>query len=671
MVKMELKIENGVPFPFGATALAKGINFAIFAKNVESIVLCLFYEDAQDPFYKVSLDSSQHKTGDIWHLLVKELPERFAYAYEVQLKGQTNPHLIVDPYAKNIVSDPLWHHSSRKDATYKPLGKFTSHTFDWEGIFSPRIPQKDLIIYEMHVRGLTIHPSSKVQAPGTFKAIIEKIPYFLDLGINALEFMPIQEFPEEDVMQMNPDTQEKLHNYFGYAPLNFFSLMNRYASQSKGDAALLEFQALIKELHRNGIEIILDMVFNHTCEGNQEGPILSFKGLDPKTYYFLSDENLYLNFSGCGNTLNANQPVTRELIIAVLRYWVSEFHIDGFRFDLASTLTRGFDGGALDNPPLIESLSKDPILSQVKLIAEPWDAGGLYQIGKFASFEGRWSEWNGQFQSIVRNFIKGAPGYKKAFSGALCGSHLIYPHSPYNSINYITAHDGFSLADLVSYNEKHNLANGENNQDGLNSQDSWNCGIEGETDNIEVLQLRKKQMRNFHLALMVSRGTPMLLMGDEYQHSRKGNNNPWCQDNEINWFLWDKLEKQNDFFSYYRFLIHFRKAHPLLRPEGHLSEQEIQWHGYHIHQPEWDNDNRLVAFSLHFQDGKPGLYIAFNASDKDQSVSPPSLEEGIHWQWIVNTNDSQGFFDASRKEFLKEEFLTLAPYSSIVIQPTA
>lgn len=670
-----MEIDSGNPFPFGPTTYSEGVNFALHAVDIEKISLCFFHENNHDtPFEEFDLNSKKHRTGDVWHALIKGLPPNCGYAYRISHKHQPDiSRFILDPYAKWVLSDTLWHEISRKEHLYQPLGKILSAKFDWEGDKPLNLPKEDLIIYEMHVRGFTKHPSSHVKAPGTFLGLMEKIPYLLDLGITAVELMPIQEFDEEDVMHVNPTTQKKLHNYFGYSTVNFFAPMNRYFSQAADKEAINELKTLIKELHKNGIEVILDIVFNHTAEGNDKGPVISFKGLNPHAFYFINQENQYLNFSGCGNSVNANHPITREFIIEVLRYWVSEMHIDGFRFDLASELTRGLDGGPLDNPSLIESITKDPILANTKLIAEPWDAGGLYQLGKFAMYSSQWSEWNGKYQQVVRSFIKGSPKQRNMFAGAISGSHEVFPQSPYHSINYITSHDGFSLADLVSYNEKHNLPNGENNADGLSDNNSWNCSVEGETRNTKTLNLRQKQMRNFMLALMISEGIPMVLMGDEYEHTRQGNNNPWGQDNELNWFLWDRLENNRDFYSYVRFLIHFRKKHPLLRPKTFLTEKERQWHGLQPGQPDWEHDHHLIAFSLHYPDGTSGLFIAFNAAHTYQNITLPNPGEGKKWKWVVNTNlpTPKAFFEGDNALELTDLTFHLAPYSAIMLESSS
>ncbi|CUI17440.1 isoamylase [Candidatus Protochlamydia naegleriophila] len=664
-----MKIAPGQCFPLGATICDGGVNFAIHCKGADTMTLCIYADT--EPLKIIDrfvLDPLTNKSGTIWHAFIKDLPDVFGYAYQIK-RDSSDSELepILDPYAKWVLSDPKWHTHSREKLSYRPIGKAFKETFDWGNDKAPNIPKKDLIIYEMHVRGFTAHASSKSKAPGTFKGIIEKIPHLIELGINAVELMPIQEFCEEDVLNSNPRTQQKLHNYFGYSTVNFFSPMNRYASHSSGNKAGQELKALVKELHQNHIEVILDVAFNHTSEGNEKGPAMSFKALDAHAYYLINPENMYLNFSGCGNTFNCNHPNSREFIISVLRHWVTEYHIDGFRFDLASIFNRDRDGSPMENAPIMELLSTDPVLASKKLIAEPWDSGGLYHLGKFASTNMLWSEWNGKFQNVVRHFIKGSPNYKKSFAGALCGTPDIFTSSPHCSINYITCHDGFSLADVVSYNEKHNKENGENNVDGVDHHDTWNCGIEGPSDNKEIVALRNKQMRNFLVALMVSQGIPMLWMGDEYAHSRKGNNNPWCQDNEINWFLWDRLSEQKDFFHFFKKLINFRKTSPLLKQDHFLTDKEVRWHGLEVDNPDWENDNRLLALTLQGADG-PELYLAFNASDLSQTVEVPSAGNNRSWRWLINTSlpSPKDFYEIEEK--LPSNSIQLAPYSSIILQ---
>lgn len=670
MNDLKFQTEIGVPTPFGASAQKGGINFAVYAEKPEKLSLCFFHEsDLTNPIQEFELDPNQNRTGNVWHILVKNLPSDTVYAYKITINEQT--YLLLDPYAKAIASDAKWHEEISQEYTYKPIGKiFPGSSFDWEGDRPLNIPKNELIIYEMHVRGFTIHPSSQVAHPGTFRGIIEKIPYLVELGINAVELMPIQEFNENEAIQVNPQTQKRLHNYFGYSTVNFFSPMNRFSSASAGDQTIQECKTMIKELHKNGIEVILDVVFNHTAEGNEKGPKLSFKGFDAKTYYMINDQGQYLNFSGCGNTINCNHPIVIQFIIDALRYWVTEMHVDGFRFDLASIFTRDENGTPLDNPPLVNAITKDPVLAQAKLIAEAWDAGGLYQLGNFASRGNRWSEWNGKYRDCVRNFIKGSPDQKKCFSGFLSGSHHIYPtSSPSSSVNFITAHDGFTLADLVAYNEKHNEANGEENKDGISNNDSWNCGAEGTTNSKKVIGLRQRQMRNFFLALMVSQGIPMILMGDEYAHTRNGNNNAWSQDNELNWFLWDKLNEKSGFYHFYRNLIQIRKNHPLFKRDTFFGEKEVTWHGVEPFHPDWDNDNRFVAFTLNNPEGDPQFYIAFNASHNVMEVELPPAGDNKEWCWVVNTHkpSPQDFCKQDKKKPVEEDPLPIFSYSSIML----
>ena len=653
---------TGKPFPFGATIEKEGINFAIYGKDIQTFELHLFKEeDLKNPLQVISLN----RTGDVWHVCVKDAPLPLVYGYKV-FKQEKTYFPVLDPYAKQISSDPNWHDESRTEFSYDPMGKVSEESFDWEGVLPPKIAKKDLIIYEMHVRGFTRHSSSQVSHPGTFLGMIEKIPYLKELGVNAVEILPIQEFCEEDVLHTNPETGKKLHNYFGYSTVNFFSVMNRYGSHTAG-SALNEFKTLVRELHKNGIEVILDIVFNHTFEGNENGPVRSFKALDGNAYYIINEQVCHMNFSGCGNTFNCNHPITRELIIDVLRYYVLECHVDGFRFDLAAVFFRGKNGGPLETPPLLEAISADPILSSVKLIAEPWDPGGLYQLGTFASFDLRWSEWDGKYQTVIRNFIKGVAHQKQSFAGAICGYQEIYPNSPYASVNYITCHDGFCLKDLVSYNEKHNLVNGENNQDGSNNNESWNCGHEGETSSKKVQNLRKKQMRNFFLALMVSQGIPMIMMGDEIGLTKFGNNNPWCQDNELNWMLWEK--KDEGLFNFCKFLIHLRKTTPLLQWETRFTDQQIHWHGLSPEEPKWDEEQHFVAFSLHNPSGDPVLYAAFNTSHIYQTLKLPSCENDKSWHIVVATqsNPPNDFFEEANTPSLESETFRIAPYSSLLL----
>lgn len=671
--KKHIRTSEGTPYPFGTTYCNEGINFAIAIKGAEKVTLSLFNEKNQTkPFEEITLDPILNRTGDVWHIHVTGLPTSPIYGYRISPQpDQMTSKYLLDPYAKAVSSHPVW--GTHPHIAYSPLGIcLAPSTFDWQGDVFPKIPLKNLIIYEMHVRGFTRDRSSQVKAPGTFLGIIEKIPYLKELGINAIELMPIHEFNENEATQLNPNTFQRLCNYWGYSSVNFFSPMNRYASQSAEGKTITEFKTLVRELHKNGIEVILDVVYNHTHEGNQSGPTTSFKALNPQAYYMIDARGHYLNFSGCGNTLNSNHPWTQEIILESLRYWVSEMHVDGFRFDLASILTRAENGAPLNPAPIVEAISLDPVLSKTKMIAEAWDAGGLYQVGGF--YPGtRWGEWNGRYRDIVRRFIRGTPGHKTAFATAICGSQDLYGwgRAPTCSINFVTSHDGFTLADQVSYNQKHNEENGENNRDGFDHNDSWNCGIEGHSTNKKIVHLRERQMRNFHLALMISQGIPMILMGDEYAHTKKGNNNTWCQDNELNWFLWDHLAMRPGFHRFFRSLIQFRKNHPLLGQDNFLEEKDITWHGLNPLLPDWGNDNGVVAFTLN-KGEKPALYIAFNASDFSQTINIPLAGAGEYWRWVVNTHNHppDDFFEEGCPQKLLANNIHIHSFSAIVLEAT-
>lgn len=659
----------GHPSPFGATLIGDQVNFAVYAKEAQCVSLCLFKEGKTTPVQEIPLNPNSNKTGDVWHILVDKCPKDFVYAFRLTRSDNTS-YLLLDPYAKAVSSHPHW--GDLPQPHYRPLGKIVSESdFDWEEDKLPNIPLKDLIIYEMHVRGFTQDPSSQVQKHGTYLGLIEKLPYLKELGINAIELMPLCEFNECETNFINPKTKKRLCNYFGYSPINYFSPMNRYASDSTGMNPLNEFKTMVKECHKQGIEVILDVVYNHTGESGEKGPTLSFKGFDKQAYYMFDEKGEYFNFSGCGNTINSNHPVTIELILQSLRHWVIEMHVDGFRFDLASIMTRAPNGTPLDKAALVEAISKDPILANTKLIAEAWDAAGLYQVGSFYAGSPRWAEWNGKYRDVVRRYIKGTPGHKKPFSSALCGSQDIYGNgkAPYCSVNFVTAHDGFSLQDLVSYNDKHNLENGENNHDGFSYNDSWNCGAEGPSHNQKVLDLRERQKRNFLLALMVSQGVPMLLMGDEYGHTRRGNNNTWCQDNELNWFLWNELDQHQSQYSFFRFLTHFRNNHPLFKRDQFLTDQDITWHGIEPMNVDWDNDNGFIAFTLNSAEG-PELYVAFNAFNHFQNMNFPPLPEGQHWRWVVNTHNSapKNFYEENERPAVDGTSFQIRAYSALMLE---
>ena len=618
---------SGSLSPLGAVAYDHGVNFAIYSSSAKQVSLCLFEKDPETPKWEYPMNH----TDNVWHLFVEDLSLDYSYGFRV------DHHIFSDPYAKALTSSQTW---------AEPSSFFRGKILPKKKInfARPEIPFEELIIYEMHVRGFTQDPSSHVRHPGTFEGIIEKIPYLKSLGVNALELLPVYAFDENNHFLK----EEKLFNYWGYSSINFFSLMPKYAKQVESRKS---FWKLVDALHDHEIELILDVAYNHTAEGGDSAHALNFKGIDEKTYYIMSRGN-HTNYSGCGNTLNCNRPAVRKMILDSLRYWVEEMGVDGFRFDLASILTRGENAQPLADPPLIKEINTDPLLKKTKLIAEAWDAAGLYQVGKF-EWGRRWAEWNGSFRDHVRRFLCGA-GNGKEFAEAIMGSPSLYAplRKPYHSINFITCHDGFTLADLVSYSRKHNEINGEENLDGSDHNYSANYGVEGQTDDQQILKLRKRQMRNFMVALFLSHGTPMLLMGDEYGHSRKGNNNTWCQDNELNWFSWKQKEKNQPFVDFISRLIRFRKEHSIFSSPKYWTS--IEWHGMNPYAPEWNTPQ--IAFTL--KDEKKAFFIAFNASVGEKKFNLPDKNWSLHFM-----SDRDHFFRTSEK--LNTSVL-LPSYSSII-----
>ncbi|AFY57204.1 glycogen debranching enzyme GlgX [Rivularia sp. PCC 7116] len=654
--KDKFKLRCGKPFPFGATLISGGVNFSIFSRHATSCTLVLFDKHASEPMAEIPFPK-EFRIGNVYCMVVFDLDyENIEYGY--RMDGPNNfseghwfdsSKILLDPYAKIIGGRDVWGVQPNWDDIYQHRAKIAFEDFDWQDDCLLEIPSEELIIYEMHVRSFTKHPSSNVKHPGTFAGIREKIPYLKELGINAVELMPIFEFDEFENSRQSPQTGETLLNYWGYSTLGFFAPKAGYAATGKLGMQADELKALIKALHQNGIEVILDVVFNHTAEGNEQGHYISFRGIDNQTYYMLTPEGYYYNFSGCGNTLNCNNPIVRGMVLDCLRYWVSEYHIDGFRFDLASILGRDPWGAPLSNPPLLETLAFDPVLAKCKLIAEAWDAGGLYQVGSFPDY-GRWAEWNGKYRDRIRKFIKGDANVQD-MALRLQGSPDLYAHTcrtPSASINFITAHDGFTLADLVAYNDKHNEANGENNNDGENSNNSWNCGIEGWTENQSVNSLRQRQIRNALAILMMSQGVPMLLMGDEIGRSKQGNNNTYCHDNELNWLDWTLLSKNSDLFKFVKNCIAFRKAHPILRQKNFLDRDsnngypDITWHGIRAWNPDFSDSSRTTAFMLrgrkanqHQKDDY--IYVAMNMHWETHGFEIPKLNTSIKWHIFVNT----------------------------------
>ncbi len=548
---------------------------------------------------------------------------------------------LLDPYAKSVSGREIWGMEPDPDKIFRHRGRVIMEDYDWEGDRPYGISAKNLTIYEMHVRGFTEHESSGVKRRGTFAGLCEKIPYLKELGINCVEFLPVFEFDELD----NPRFSEgkRLYNYWGYSTVNFFSPKAGYAASGPLGMEADELKNTVKLLHKNGIEVILDVVFNHTAEGNEKGPTISYRGIDNRTYYLMNPDGSYVNFSGCGNTMNCNNAVVRSCIRDCLRYWVSEYHIDGFRFDLASIMTRDSSGNPMIHPPLLESLAHDAVLGNTKLIAEAWDAGGLYQVGSFPSWN-RWSEWNGRYRDCVRRFIKGAAECAPELYLRIAGSEDMYSgRSPVASINFVTCHDGFTLHDLVSYNEKHNELNGEGNRDGSNDNNSWNCGAEGATTDPEIKFLRKRQMENMLTLLLLSRGVPMLLAGDEFGNTQFGNNNAYCQDNEISWLDWTELERHRDIFEFTKNLISFRKAHPVLRSETFDKAENGTGYpelSFHSETP-WQIDMNAPGLTFAFMyaedhekygtDSDSFIYVMVNAHWEAHRFVLPIIPAGFSW----------------------------------------
>ena len=624
---MTKKIDSstGTPSPLGLSLYKKGFNFALFSQHAQKVTLGIFFHKNQIPDIEYPLN----QTGNSWHIALEGLPSDATYAY--RLEGPPNllykPDIwLADPYARSIDSPSQWNSKEqrgKKPATRSHLS--TPTPFDWQGVSPPQIAKENLIIYEAHIRGFTQHPSSHVSNPGTYRSLIEKIPYLKKLGINAIELMPVFEFDETHCKNINPETNEPLPNYWGYNPLHFFTPMRRYAM---GDP-IIEFKTMVRELHRHQILVLLDVVYNHTGEGKEKDYYVHFRGIDNPIYYQVAETGEYRDTTGCGNTINANQPPIQSFILDSLRYWGEEMRVDGFRFDLAAALTRDPNGHHLSHAPIIQAIEQDPLLSKKLLISEAWDASGLYLIGSFSN-NGPWHEWNGPYRDRVRRFIKGTDGYAGRFAAALCGSEPLYGPSstPLSSINFITSHDGYSLRDLVTYQQKHNIANGEGNLDGSDQNESWNCGAEGPTNDPKIAALREKQMRNFLLALFLSQGIPMLLMGDEYGHTRMGNNNPYVQDNEINWFLWD--QKNGEITSFISALIDLRQKNSCFHRTKFLTDQDIAWHGHTPNHPDWSSTSRFVACT------QENFYLSFNAHYLPAEIELP---EG-NWHTLINTAHS-------------------------------
>ncbi len=644
----------GSPSPIGATLTDHGANFCLFSRTASGVELLLFDEvDDTKPARVVLLDPVANRTYHYWHVFVPGVRPGQIYGYRVQ--GADEPanglrfdseKVLLDPYGRGVVVPEGY----SRDAAHRPGDNAASamksvvvdsEAYDWEGDALLRRPSARTVIYEMHVRGFTRNPNSGVaeDVRGTYAGLIEKIPYLQDLGINAVELLPVFAFDPQDC-------PPGVINYWGYAPVSFFAPHPAYSSRRDPLGPIDEFRDMVKALHRAGIEVILDVVFNHTAEGNHHGPTLSFRGIDNPSYYILEpDLQYYSNYSGCGNTLNANHPVVRRMIVDSLRYWVREMHVDGFRFDLASILARDSKGHVLPNPPVLWDIESDPDLAGIKLIAEAWDAAGLYQVGSFVGDS--WKEWNGRFRDDVRDFFRGEPGSVGRMADSMLGSHNVYGHKQREaeqSVNFVTCHDGFTLNDLVSYNHKHNEANGEGNRDGSNDDRSWNCGAEGPTEDPAIEQLRNQQVKNFLTATMLSLGVPMFVMGDEIRRTQQGNNNAYCHDDPSVWFDWSLVEQHADLHRFVRLLLARRVLRDVEDEQQRISLSEMirrakaSWHGVKLNQPDWSEDSRSFAFCAELPKQNLMMHLIVSAHWESLEFELPLLVNGHRWRRWIDTN---------------------------------
>jgi glycogen operon protein len=658
-------VRSGVPLPLGAHVRSTGVNFAIFSRHARGVRLDLFTSaDAATPVRSIILDGARNKTGDIWHVWLDGIAPGQYYGFRIA--GPYAPHeghrfnpdrLLIDPYATAIElpaaadfekaagydpQSPLGDLSLSEtdNAAFAPKCVVTHADFDWQGDQPLRLPWESTVIYELHVRGYTRHPSAGVTHPGTYRGLTEKIPYLCELGVTAVELMPVQEFHEQHPVRLNPYTGQRLVNFWGYDPLGFFAPKGSYASVTGAGAQVIEFKEMVRTFHAAGIEVILDVVFNHTVEGNERGSTVSLRGIDNAIYYWLADDRrFYRDFTGTGQTLHAAHPLVRDLILDALRYWVMEMHVDGFRFDLASVLGRDRHGQVLADAPLLERIAEDAILRDAKLIAEAWDVAGAYQVGEFS--ERRWAEWNAHFRDDVRRFWRGDHGIAGRFASRICGSSDLYRRSgkgPECSINFVTCHDGFTLADLVSYTRKHNEANGEQNRDGAFENYSANYGIEGASPDPAIAEVRQRQTKNFLLTLAVSRGVPMLLAGDEFCRTQSGNNNAYCQDNETSWVDWTLLERHHDMTRFARLILALRRTHPMLRREAFYTDRDLTWFDARGGTPDWfDPGLRHLACAIHAA-GEPRLCLLFNADSAPRAFLLPALPPGTGWSVAADTS---------------------------------
>ena len=670
-------VRPGLFYSYGASVVPGGVNFTVQSRGATSIELLLFARGADEP-YSILRFPPSYKIGQVYSMIIFGLDiETFEYAYRVDgpwdekagLRFDKTKYLL-DPYARAVTGQSRWGCTQPNANHYR--GRVVFHNFDWGAFHQPHRQMRDLVIYEMHVRGFTQHASAHVENPGTFAGLMEKIPYLRDLGVNAIELMPIFEFDEmRDYREVGG---QRLLDYWGYNPVSFFAPNTSYSAAIEYNREGTELKKLIRALKRSGMEVILDVVFNHTAEGNADGPFISFKGFDNNIYYLLTPDGQYCNYSGCGNTLNCNHPVVRRMILDCLRYWVINYRVDGFRFDLASILGRDEAGTPMENPPLLESLAFDPVLANVKLIAEAWDAGGLYQVGSFPAWN-RWAEWNGRYRDDLRAFLKGDGGYARVALDRIMGSPDLYAPDARGanaSVNFITCHDGFTLHDLYAYNNKHNEKNGWNNTDGTDDNCSWNCGVEGETDEATVLELRERLCKNAMAVLLCSRGTPMLRAGDEFGSTQQGNNNAYCQDNEISWLDWSLLEKNKDLYAFVRHMIAFRGAHPAVRggiAPARCGWPEMQAYGRqrNEHCITWDTRTVSVVFAGQRENGTDDLVcLCVNAFWESVSVELPELPETMRWRICIDTGRHPAFYEGIERPYADHASWNMSARSVII-----
>jgi glycogen operon protein len=650
------KTTKGDPHPLGSTVYPDGVNFSVFSQNAASMELLLFAEgNSTEPFQIIKMTDEGNKSFHFWHIFLVDAKPGLHYAYRVHGPEEKKPghrftpeKVLIDPYAYGNSMD-LWNRGaaclpgdnltqSMRSVVIDPLD------YDWEGDRPLNRPMQDSVIYEMHVGGFTRAGNSHVTSPGTFRAVIEKIPYLQSLGVTAVELLPVFQFDDTEAHEFEGN---KLNNFWGYSTMAYFAPHPGYC-ESAGEAQhMTEFRDMVKALHKAGIEVILDVVFNHTDEGNHQGPTFSFRGFDNLNYYYLVDGNqdYYYDYTGCGNTFNCNHPVGSKMIVECLRFWVEYMHVDGFRFDEGSVLSRGPGGAPMEFPPVLWQIELDDVLAETKVIAEAWDAAGLYQVGHFPGF--RWAEWNGVYRDTLRKFVAGEAGIVGDLADRITGSPSLYQsngHLPINSVNFITAHDGFTLNDLVSYNNKHNEANGEGNRDGVDDNMSWNCGAEGPTDDPAINALREQQIRNFATLLMLSQGVPMFVMGDEVRRTQGGNNNAWCQDNPIGWFDWTQTQTEAGMLRFWSELIAFRKSHPAVHRarffSGAMNERgmpDISWHGTKLNEPGWNDPHaRALAWTVAGSLAHSDIHVMVNMYWEPLTFEIPQIYERA-WYTAVNT----------------------------------